>query len=173
MALTVYATPGDLASWLQGSPPANAVRLLRSATFVIAEACARNPYGDTPSDTDAPVLKDATLAQASSWIALGINPDALGIDGPAPLKKSTMLNADIEYDTKAAVEARSQAARELAPQAESILDAAGLLWVPQPLADTSGALRHFGLSSPWPFGAGSLTRANELDEFSTDAGRPW
>lgn len=172
MALTVYATPSDLASWLQGSPPTTVVPLLRSATFVIAEACARNPYSDTPTGTDAAVLRDATCAQVAAWVALGINPDAVGIDGPAPVKKSSILGADIEYDTKAAVEARSQAARELAPQAESILDAAGLLWVPKPLADTSGALRHFGLSSPGPT-FGGLERANQLDGFASDAWGIW
>lgn len=129
-----YATVPELAGWIvPASVPDRALALLRAASYVIGEATNRNPYTDTPDTTSAAVLRDATLAQAASWITLGIDPDALGIDGPAPVSRSSILDATVEYDTKAATAARSLAARELAPQAESILQAAGLLWVPLPV----------------------------------------
>lgn len=148
--MIVYAAVEDLAAWLTPTDvPETATRLLRAASFVVAEACNRNPYTDTPTTADAPALNDATCAQAASWIALGIDPDALGLDGPAPIRKSSILGADVEYDTKASVEARSLAARELAPQAAAILTAAGLLWVPVPAGDTSGCLPDWGTGTRW------------------------
>jgi hypothetical protein len=81
----------------------------------------------------------------------------------APVKKASIDGADVEYDTKAQTEARSLAARELAPQAEAILTAAGLLWLPMPLADTSGLLRTFGLSGPsQAYGAAAGYRLRRL-----------
>lgn len=149
MTFAPYATAADLSDWLRPDPiPDNAPKLLRAATFVVAEAANRNPYGEPPTGDDVAPLRDAACAQAAAWKTLGIDPDALGIDGPTPVKKTSMLGADVEYDTKASVEARSQAARELAPQAESILEAAGLLWMPTASGDTSGALATYGLAGP-------------------------
>lgn len=161
MALTVYATEQDLidGSWLDTDPPAAVDRYLRSAGFVVARAANRNPYGDTPADADAITLRDATCAQAASWITLGIDPAKLGIDGPPLVKRSEILTGKIEYDTAAHTKARAEAVSELAPEAEAILATAGLLWVPVPLGDTSGCLPSWGLDVPcgpfavsgWPF----------------------
>lgn len=164
MALTVYATEQDLVGggWLDGAPPAAVDRYLRSATFVVARAANRDPYADTPSDTDAAPLRDATCAQAASWITLGIDPAKLGIDGPPLVKRSEILTGKLEYDTAAHTKARAEAVSELAPEAEAILATAGLLWVPVPLSDSSGCLPSWGLdgrvgvygtwsSDAWPF----------------------
>lgn len=147
-----YATATDLTNWLApDAAPANADRLRRSATLVIAEAANRDPYTDAPTGTDVAPLRDAVCAQVAAWIAAGVDPAKLGVLDEAPVKKASINGADVEYDTKTQTEARSLAARELAPQAESILMAAGLLWVATPLADTSGLLPTFGLTRPvWP-----------------------
>lgn len=149
MAATVYAAPADLAKWLGTAAPGNALPLLRSASLVVAEACDRNPYGDVPAAGDVQPLNDATCAQAASWISLGINPDAQGADGEAPVKSSSMLGNEVTYDTSGVVKGRSLAATELCATAETILTAAGLLWVPLPVADTSGFLRDYGLGPRW------------------------
>lgn len=154
MAFTAYATTEDLVDggWIDGDPPAAADRFLRSASFVVARAAYRDPYSDTPTGTDAEALRDATAAQAASWIALGIDPAKLGIDGPPLVKSSTILSGKVEYDTAAHAAARSEAVSELAPEAEAILFAAGLLWQPVPLSDDSGGLPSWGLD---PVSAGA------------------
>lgn len=121
MSFTPYAEPADLVTW-QGldldAPPADYARRLRAATFVVAEACAMNPYTDVPNPDQVQPLNDATCAQAAWWIAEGVAVDALPVGGPAPVKKSTMLGADVEYDTtKATAISRSISGAQLAPQA--------------------------------------------------------
>lgn len=155
-----YATADDLADgdWLPAGVdvPSDVVRYLRSASFVIGRAANRNPYDDTPDATAAPPLRDATCAQAASWISLGIDPAKLGIDGPPLVKRSEILTGKVEYDTTAHATARAEAVSELAPEAEAILAGAGLLWVPVPLSDDSGWLPSWGLDVPCgPFGVGS------------------
>jgi hypothetical protein len=149
-----YATPDDLKTWLGlADPPANAAARLRSATFVVAVACNRNPYSpDAPTVADAAVLKDATCAQAASWVALNVDPAALGI-GSAPVKKSSILGGDVERDTTGQAAALAAATRELAPEARAILLSAGLLWQPVPLgADPTDPLPQWGLGRRWwPF----------------------
>jgi hypothetical protein len=146
-----YATEQDLVDgdWLPGAPPAAVDRFLRSATFVVARAANRNPYGDVPTGADVITLRDATCAQAASWIALGIDPQMLGIDGPPLLKRSEILTGKLEYDTAAHAKARTEAVSELAPEAETILAAGGLLWAPIPLANV-GCLPSWGLDPVSP-----------------------
>lgn len=160
MPLTAYADVQDLVDggWLEGEPPAAADRYLRSATFVVARAANRDPYGDTPAGNDAEALRDATLAQAASWIALGIDPAKLGIDGPPLVKASSMLSARVEYDTAAHASARAEAVSELAPEAEAILFAAGLLWAAVPLGDDTDQLPTWGLDVAVPNAYGPTTR---------------
>lgn len=148
MALTVYATESDLDSFGLANIPDEVDRYLRAATFDIAEATNRNPYTDVPSDTDAPVLRDATCAQIAAWVALGIDPDRRSVDGAQPVKKSTILSADVEYDTTVRDEGRSLAGRKLMPQAEAILTAAGLLWLPTAVSSADDCLPTYGLSGP-------------------------
>lgn len=156
MALTVYATVEDLTGaeppWVLTAPD-DVERFLRAASFVVAEACNRNPYNDAPAGDTATALRDATCAQAASWIAVGVDPDTLGVGGPQPVRRSKILSGEVEYDTTAAKAAvRSLAQGDLAPQAETILTAAGLLWVPVPVGDTCGFLPTYGLSAGNPRG---------------------
>jgi len=152
--LTAYATSDDLAAspWLDDAPPANADRLLFWATFVVAVATNRDPYTDTPSNTDAEVLRDATCAQAASWIASGVDPARLGLSGGA-VKSSKILTGEVTYDTTGAGAALLAAARELAPEARAVLLAGQLLWQPVPIgADPADALPQWGQGRRWwPF----------------------
>lgn len=149
-----YATVPDFDLWIAPDvAPNNAVRLLRSASLIVGLACFRSVYADdSPSAGDAPVLRDATCTQAASWAALGINPDQLGLTtASAPVKKSSILSADVERDTSAQAEAALCAARDLCPEARAILTATGLIYEPVPQFDTSGYLPHYGLSGPAPW----------------------
>lgn len=129
MALVPYATPEQLADWLdvddEGSPD-NAAGLLRSATVLVAEACNLSPYigaaGDSP-------LADATCAQVASWIALGVDPNKSGLDLPGPVKQSDILGAKVVRDTTALSALMSEVADGLCGEAEAILRQAGLLWL--------------------------------------------
>lgn len=165
MSLTVYATADDLLGaeppWLTEAPE-DVDRYLRAAMFAVAEAANRNPYGDTPTGSEADALRDATCAQVAGWIALGINPDRQGADGPKAVKSSGVLTGKVEYDTSATADTvKSLAEGELVPQAEAILAVAGLLWTPAPQGNTSGAMYDYGLGLPadvvvvpsgdWPF----------------------
>lgn len=146
-----YAAPQDLVDglWVT-SAPSNAVQLLRSASLRVAEACYRNPYADVPTGGDAEALRDATCAQATVWITSGIDPADVAVS-EAALKSSTILDGRVEYDTTAQANARAAAVEGLSPDAVAILTAAGLIYMPVPVADTSGLLPTFGLSGPLPY----------------------
>jgi hypothetical protein len=165
VVLTIYATSDDLTSggWVT-TPPADVDRYLRAATFAVAEACNRSPYDDAPTDTTATALRDATCAQVAGWLALGIDPDRQGVDGPKAVKSSKILTGSVEYDTSATADAiKSLAEGELVPQAEAILQAAGLLWQPTATGDPCPALPTYGLSGPRFGGGVSVERANLTD----------
>lgn len=131
MAMTVYATVDELTAWLEGSCaiPDNAGQLLRSATFLVANAIHESPYSDV-TVTDA--RRDAVLAQVAAWIATNVTPGAGGINDTAVLKSKSNDGASVEYDTSlgasvTAFQARQAIANELVPEARAILEAAGLL----------------------------------------------
>lgn len=149
--MIVYATAGDLATWLSTAAPADADVLLRSASIRVAKACMRNPYTDSPDDAAVAPLRDATCAQAASWIALGIDPAKLGLDpSAAPVKKSSILGADVERDTTGQAAALLNAANELCAEAVDILTTAGLLWLAAPVgADEFDPLPQWGTGRPW------------------------
>lgn len=151
----VYATVADLADWLAGlglTPPANATGMLRYASYLIARACDRNPYRDLPTDTDAPILRDATTAQVAAWVTLGVSPAAAGLDS-APLKSRKIGTADLSYDTTGQAAARTAAATQLAPEAMQILVAGGLYALDLPVwtSDTD-RLADYGLDRPRSIG---------------------
>jgi hypothetical protein len=149
-----YATTSDLTAWLAPTAaPSTAVHLLRSASIRVALACQRNPYADSPSMADAAPLRDATCAQAAVWAVSGIDPSDVGV-AEAAVKRAALLTGSIEYDTSAQAKAREEAICGLAPEAVAILTAAGLIWLPVPVGDTSGALPTFGLSGPVAQGYG-------------------
>jgi hypothetical protein len=146
-----YAVKSDLSDWLPATVnmPQDPTSLLRSATFIVAQACNRNPYTDTPTDPAKAALRDATCAQVQSWLTLGIAPAAVGLDS-APVKKSTILGADVEHDTTGQVAALAEAAKHLAPEAYTILYTAGLLWLPVPLGtDPTDPLPQWGQGRRW------------------------
>lgn len=148
MALQVYATDADLGTWVDTVPP-NSALLLRYASIRVAKACNISPY-TTPDPTSAPVLKDATCAQAASWITLGIDPAKSGTDIPGPVKSVTLLDKKIDRDTSAATKLLEQAAQDLAEAARDILVQAGLLYVPVPLgAASTDTLPDWGQGSHW------------------------
>lgn len=144
-----YASSSDLQAWISPADlPGNADRLLRSATIRVARATNRSPY-DTPTGDDAQPLADAVCAQAASWISLGIDPDAQGLDS-APVKQSKILTGDVTYDTAGQAQARQGAADELCQEAADILQATGLLWEPVPVG-SEGCLPDWGFAhSPGP-----------------------
>lgn len=145
--MIIYASVNELDSWLPAgtAQPPNAAELLRSASFRVARACMRNPYHDTPNVTDAEPLRDATLAQVALWATLGISPATGALDVPAPIKKSTMLGADVERDTSGQAAARLTAANELCEESVAILTAAGLYSLDLPVWTEPDSLPLYGL----------------------------
>lgn len=157
-----YADTTALDAWLGTTAPANAPSLLRSATIVVAAACFRDPYTDTPTGTDATVLADATCAQVAAWLANNVNPAAGGLDVRV-VTEAKIGTGDVKYDSLPAA-AVQEAATKLAPEAEAILLVAGLLSVPMPVGtDPCDELLHYGLDRPYPYGYRSTTRLNEID----------
>jgi hypothetical protein len=144
-----YATTADLANWLNDNPPANGLQLLRSASLRVARACMRDPYIDTPTDVEAPVLRDATTAQAAAWMALGVDPNAAGLDTKV-VTESKIGTADVKYDTIPAADVQ-QAVVELAPEAAEILTAAGLISLDMPVWTGTDYLPSYGLDRHWPY----------------------
>lgn len=150
--MDTYATPDQLTTWMAPTAlPSNAATLLRSATIRVARACNRSPY-DAPNSDDAQPLADATCAQVAAWVALGLDPQALGLD-TAPVKSSSMLGDSVVRDTTGQAQARQTAAAELAPEVIDILLAAGLLWQSVPIgADSTDPLPEWGTGqyeAPW------------------------
>lgn len=145
MPATLFASPDDVGNAFEELPSAAKIdRYLRSATFIIARACNVNPYGYVIPASSVDPLRDAVCAQISSWLALGIDPAALGLD-KAPVKKSSILGADVERDTSGQVAALQVAAAQLCPEAFDILLQGGILWQPVPLAADINPLPDFGL----------------------------
>lgn len=144
MTFTAYADEAALGNWLGAAAPSNAVALLRSASFVVAKACNRDPYSDTPSTADAQVLADATCAQVATWLAVGVNPAAAGTDVRVKVE-AKLGSGDVKWDALSA-QTIADAATALSPEAESILQTAGLLWLPVPLgASPCDELPHYGI----------------------------
>jgi hypothetical protein len=169
--MNVYATTSDLTAWLTDlalTVPANAAGLLRSATVLVAKACARNPYTDVPDANAASILRDATTAQVAAWVGSGVTPATLGLDS-APKKSSKIGTADVTYDTTGQADKRETAATVLAPEAAQILIAGGLyaLDVPQWIDPDTDGLPTYGLDS----GRFGFPRP-DIDSESLDALRP-
>ena len=130
--MVTYATLDDLTSggWVT-TVPDNAEQLLRSASLLIARVTGDNLYNQTAPHNDEP-RHDATLAQAAAWAAASIDP-AAGVAGITPaVKEKDLGTGRIVYDGPTAAE-RATALNQLAPDAYSILYAAGLLIVDMPV----------------------------------------
>lgn len=167
-----YATVGQLMSWLGLADdlpdPVNAASKLRSATILVALATNASPY-DTPPAENVQALQDATCAQAAEWVRLGIEPGALPL-GSGGVKRATILDATVERDTSGDTTRIDAAGRELCTEARDLLLAAGLLYVPGPLADDCDPVPTWGLDvarvssglpgvdvSPYSWGSGELS----------------
>lgn len=157
MTFFPYATATDLDEWIDGDAPDNADALLRSATIRVARAC-NLALPDAAGDVD-PALRDATCAQAATWVALGIDPAKGGTDIAGPVKRSVILDAHVDRDTSAQSQAAVAVATGLCEESNDILFVAGLLWLPGDveIAD-SGACRPEAVEatswqpwSEWPF----------------------
>jgi hypothetical protein len=80
-----YATPADLAAWLETDPPADADRLLRRASDLL-DATVYGAYAvdagtGLPADpAAAAALRDAACAQVEFWVEVG---EAHDLDGGA------------------------------------------------------------------------------------------
>ncbi|WP_127572774.1 hypothetical protein [Georgenia faecalis] len=128
-----YATPADLATgdWLEDTP-ANAARLLRAASTLVANATRTAVYDvDTdgmPTGRAAEAMRDATCAQAATWVALGIDPaKGRADDGSKTVAAKTIRGASFQYAVYASTaEARQAAATTLTDEAILILRDAGL-----------------------------------------------
>lgn len=136
----LYATPGELATYLDpdnpaSEPPANATILIRAASALVGDAIAGAIYpvddDDYPTEVRvARALSQATCEQASAWHLAGIDPrKGIGQGGPVIASKS-LDGASVSYvANNAAAQARSdlEAGNVLTSAAWRILDNAGLL----------------------------------------------
>lgn len=132
--MLVYATESDLTEgeWVD-TPPANAKRLLRSASVLVTDATVTATYatdGDgTPTGTAREAMRDATCAQVASWVALGIDPaKGKADDSGKTVAAKSIRGASVQYAVYASTaEARQAAATTLADEALRILRGAGLI----------------------------------------------
>lgn len=146
-----FATTQNLDDWLgeEVQAPDDSPQLLRWATVIVARAANLDPY-QAVADSAAQALADATCAQASPWAQLTARPWTVSTGltpGTAPVKKSSILGADVEVDTSGQVKMLVDADC-LTGQAEAILQQAGLLWQALPTGDQSPYLLRYGLSGP-------------------------
>lgn len=78
-----YASPGDLAAYIDGEAPDNADRFLARASEVIDQALLTAVYdvdsgGNATHATAVAALRDATCAQVEFWLAGDEEDDILG-----------------------------------------------------------------------------------------------
>lgn len=152
--MDTYATRDQFNDWLGDvAQPSDYPQLLRWATLIVAKAANLDPYAAV-ADTAAQALADATCAQATPWAALpqSTRPWTVGTGltaGTAPVKKSSILGADVEVDTSGQVKAIGDADC-LNEEARAILLQTGLLWLALPQGDPAPYLPHYGLSGPPP-----------------------
>lgn len=127
--MRVYAAVSDIAD-----PPANVdvEALLERASAMVDIACMFDRYhvDADGKPVDANVLQafhDATVAQATFWIAAGINP-AGGVLGQADrVSSQSAEGGSVSYATLRTAEAVEAAINELCEYARNILVLAGLM----------------------------------------------
>lgn len=122
MAITPYATVGDLELFLDGVPPTDAVRLLARAQDLVDDALTASAYAvDTNGNaTDATViagLKKAVCAQVEWWVASG---DELG-------QSEQFSSYSIEGISVTRAAERANLQQELCDRSKAALRFAGLL----------------------------------------------
>lgn len=131
--LLVYATGPDLQTWTGATAPSNADQLLRSASILVRQATKTARY-DTDSaglPTDATVaeaFKDATCAHAAAMAAAKVNPAAGGTLQAGVAASKKVGSAAVDYaDAGAATAAKRALLTSLCPDAQAILEQAGLV----------------------------------------------
>ena len=107
--MRVYATEDDLTEWT-GDPVDLAAPLLRAASSLVETCTVTALYAvDDEGYPSDPIIRaafrDATLAQAEAWHALGLDPrkGAAGVSGEATVTGKSLGGASLSY----AVPARS------------------------------------------------------------------
>lgn len=137
--MLVYATATDLAAlpWSITPAPGGVDRLLWSASALVTTATRSAVYAvdEEGMPTDPAILaafRDATCAQVSTWVALGIDPAAGGADAATAtgriVTSKSLGPASFAYaGVDAAVARRAAAATRPVDDARAILDQAGLL----------------------------------------------
>ena len=132
--MLIYATVDDLTDWTETTAPDNATQLLRTASLLVRKATLTARYAtDTtglPTETlVAQAFRDATCAHAAAMDAANINPLAGGAVTTAATATSKKVgSAQVEYaGSAAAAAARAELAECLAPEAQAILQHAGLV----------------------------------------------
>lgn len=143
--MTIYATPEQLANYIEGrelddvseplpTAPTSAAVLLRQASSLVAEATRAALYSvdseGLPTSTKyLTAFATATCAQAAAWSANGIDPTAGRAGAKAAIASKSLGGASVNYASYAAdAAARSDLASGdvLVAEAVRVLDAAGL-----------------------------------------------
>lgn len=132
MTVLVYAEPSDLVAWTGQEAPANAEVLLRSASILVRQVTRSAVYA-TDADglsTDAATagaMLSATCAHAAALAGAGVDPLAAGTD--AGVSSTSIGSASISFEASG-LSARAALRTQLCPEAQAILDAAGLVGQP-------------------------------------------
>lgn len=140
MTMPLYATPAELAAWLDPDAetptvPANATVLLRAATELVRDAASNAVYrtDSTGAAIDSHVsdaLRDATTEQASAWSLNGLDPRKGPQQAPRRVASKGLNGASVSYVADSAADtALSELAsgKSLTASAWRILDNAGLV----------------------------------------------
>ena len=134
MAVLVYAEPSDLVAWTGQEAPANAEVLLRSASILVRQVTRSAAYAtDTdglPTDAaTAGAMLSATCAHAAALAGAGVDPLAAGTE--AGVSSTSIGSASVTtLGYLGAEAAKLRLATQLCPEAQAILDAAGLVGQP-------------------------------------------
>jgi hypothetical protein len=138
----MLAQSADYTTFTGGDAPANVNTLLRSATSLVLEATAQAYYAVDPDTGDAidtqiaNALTRATVIQAAAWAAMGYDPLTGGVVSTTVVQSSKAGGtSDTFADAQLAAQARSDAVRNLVPDAVRVLRYNNLL-----------------IPSPWVFG---------------------
>jgi hypothetical protein len=127
----ILATTADFESWTGDIAPENVGAMLREASVLVSDATKADVYdvlpSGLPSDPDlSDALRDATCAQAESWILTGDDPRKGAGGQLARPTTSSIDGASVSYDTYLTAGDRSRALTSLHATAYRILRAAGL-----------------------------------------------
>ena len=132
MTVLVYAEPSDLVAWTGQEAPANAEVLLRSASILVRQVTRSAVYATDadglPTDAaTAGAMLSATCAHAAALAGAGVDPLAAGTD--AGVASTSIGSASISFEASG-LSARAALRTQLCPEAQAILDAAGLAGQP-------------------------------------------